>query len=116
MRLVVLLSAGVLAVSSLSGCSGSKSDDVNGDAPPSVGPAVAQVTPTPTKPPKTPKTPKTPKSERKADPTLTPQPVLAPTPPAEPTLPPGEEFDPEHYDPEGDRAPGADSPAASPAP
>ena len=72
--------------------------EVKGDAPPSTGPTVAQVTPAPTK---------APKHRKKAKPGVIPATSPAPTPAIEPTLPPGEKFDPEHYDPEGDHDPNA---------
>ncbi len=97
MRLVGVIASGVLALGSLCACSGSAADDINGDAPPSTGPALAQETPAPAKTPK--------HKKKKAAPATTSKAAVAPTP--EPTLPPGEEFDPEHYDPEGDRDPDA---------
>lgn len=103
MRLVAVLTTGALALGGLTACSDSEPDNINGDAPPSIGPAVPpSVAPTsaPTK---------SPKPRKKPRPSVTPQP--APTPAPEPTLPPGEEFDPEHYEPEGDH-----DPAATPAP
>ncbi|MBA3743455.1 hypothetical protein [Sporichthya sp.] len=106
MRLVAVLTTGALALGALSACSDSE-PNVNGDAPPSIGPTVAQVTPPPAK---------ARKHKKKAKPVVTPEPSVSPTPQPEPTLPPGEEFDPEHYDPEGDHDPeSAQTPPGFPA-
>lgn len=92
MRLVVLIAAGVLTLGSLTACSDSSSDDISDSGAPAFPPPAVS-TPQPTK---------TPKQKKAATPT--PEATVTSTPQPEPSIP-SEEFDPDHYDPEGDTPP-----------
>jgi hypothetical protein len=103
MRIVVLIAAGALVFGALSACSGAEPDNITGDGTGAPGPTVVPPTST-VAPPKAPK-------KRKAHPA---HPAATPTPQATVHIP-STEFDPKHYDPEGDSPP-TDDPAATPLP
>jgi hypothetical protein len=104
MRIVVLIAAGALVFGALSACSGADPDNITGDGTGAPAPTVVPPTsaPSPTKVPK----------KRKPHPAH--HPVVTPTPQATVHIP-STEFDPKHYDPEGDSPP-TDDPAATPPP